>query len=115
MIGKILGCAVLGGTTLAIYMVVFDNPEPYPIAPPLKPIPPVTVTVTPTTTQAPGGVNLQIPLPSVVPDPTVGGMLCPRTSTKTDGTCTLQDWGLPSDPPTPTPTFVPAHPGEEIV
>lgn len=136
MIGKVLACSVLGGTTLAVYMVVFNDPQPYPIAPPLKPL--HIMTNTPTTTTGPnwqewcathhdssGGQGSECgspttipsltPLPSVTPDPTVGGMLCPRTSPKKDGTCTLQDWGLPNDPPTTTPTFVPAHPGEIIV
>ena len=52
MIGKALAFSFVGGTTLAIYMC-FGEPQPYPVHPPLRPVPTVTVTVTPTTTKPP--------------------------------------------------------------
>jgi len=107
---------IAAGMTLGAYTILHDNAHLPEFAPPLQPIQPqhtVTVTVTPPgsnygktpTTTAPG----QAP-----------GMLCPTTSPKPDGTCSLQDWGInPNAPqhqlvPTTTPTVptVPNIPGQ---
>lgn len=52
MIGKVLTTTAVGGMTLGIYIVI-STPTHFDIHPPLRPIPTVTVTVTPTTTKPP--------------------------------------------------------------
>lgn len=46
-----------------------------------------------------------------VPPSTAPGLLCPTTSPKPDGTCTLQDWGINPTTPTPTEPTIPGVPG----
>jgi hypothetical protein len=105
MMGKVLACTVVGGATLAVYMVVFNDPQPYPIAPPLKPL--HIMTNTPTTTPS----TIDVPdLNGPLPTPTT-----PTTTPFPQGL--LCDAIVPTPPncPQPKPAFVPAHPGEIIV
>jgi hypothetical protein len=95
MIGKALAFSFVGGTTLAIYMC-FGEPQPYPVHPPLRPVPTVTVTVTPTTTK-----------PSIP-------SCCGTDSDRTPDTYAPQ-YVPPTPMPGPTPTHWPGqHYGETL-